>query len=481
MQLIDYSQTSTWNAAFVLGIIAVMVLAAIYLRRYKLFHKSLLPTAVLGGFLMLIVKLVGVKAGIFHTDHEAYIKFNNVLQVLTYHGIAVGFIAMSLRTPSGDTKKGGHLVGPKSGAIIVSSYMIQGLVGLTISLVLSYTVMPKLFRASGILLPMGYGQGPGQANNFGTTFEELGFAGGHSFGLAIAAAGYLSACIVGVIYLNYLSRKGRIKRGEYEPVAGSVTVDNPDEITESTASESLDRLSLQLAIVMGIYLATSVLTRCLTEGIGAISEGAKNAVGNILWGFNFMVGSALAIAVRAIFRKRFEAKPKSLQKQDNYLLSRISGLAFDAMIVAGIGSIELEQLAGLWVPFLLMAVAGAAVTFLHLRFVCRRVYSDYYNEGMLSMYGMMTGTISSGVILLREIDPQLKTPAANNLIIGSSYAILLGAILMVFVGMAPKSDVLTFVTFGLILIYYIILMLFICKAGRKAEKEPEKVAEETAE
>ena len=480
MQLIDYSQTSTWNAVLVLGIIAVMILVAIHLRRYKVFHKSLLPTAVLGGFLMLIVKLVGVKAGVFHTDSEAYIKFNNVLQVLTYHGIAVGFIAMSLRTPNSDVKKGDKLVGPKSGAIIVSSYMIQGLVGLAISIGLSYTVMPKLFRASGILLPMGYGQGPGQANNFGTTFEGMGFVGGHSFGLAIAAAGYLSACIVGVVYLNYLSRKGRIRRGEYEPVAGSVTVDNPNEITE-TASESLDRLSLQLAIVMGIYLVTYVLTLGVTEGLGAISEGAKNAVGNLLWGFNFMVGSALAIATRAIFRKRFEARPKDLKKQDNYLLSRISGLAFDAMIVAGIGSIEPEQLSGLWVPFLLMAVAGAAVTFLHLRFVCRRVYPDYYNEGMLSMYGMMTGTISSGVILLREIDPQLKTPAANHLIIGSSYAILLGAVLMVFVGMAPKSEVLTFVTFGLIFIYYIILMLFLCKAGRKPEKQQEKDAEETAE
>ena len=480
MQLIDYSQTSTWNAVLVLGIIAVMILVAIHLRRYRIFHKSLLPTAVLGGFLMLIVKLVGVKAGVFHTDSDAYIKFNNVLQILTYHGIAVGFIAMSLRTPNSDVKKGDKLVGPKSGAIIVSSYMIQGLVGLAISIGLSYTVMPKLFRASGILLPMGYGQGPGQANNFGTTFEGLGFVGGHSFGLAIAAAGYLSACIVGVVYLNYLSRKGKIRRGEYEPVAGSVTVDNPDEITE-TASESLDRLSLQLAIVMGIYLVTYLLTLGLTEGLGAISEGAKNAVGNLLWGFNFMVGSALAIATRAIFRKRFVARTKDLKKQDNYLLSRISGLAFDAMIVAGIGSIEPEQLSGLWVPFLLMAVAGAAVTFLHLRFVCRRVYPDYYNEGMLSMYGMMTGTISSGVILLREIDPQLKTPAANNLIIGSSYAILLGAVLMVFVGMAPKSDLLTFVTFGLIFVYYIILMLFLCKAGRKSEKGQEKAAAETAD
>ena len=99
MQLIDYSQSSTWNAVLVLGIIAVMILVAIHLRRYRIFHKSLLPTAVLGGFLMLVIKLVGVKTGVFHTDSAAYLRFNKVLQILTYHGIAVGFIAMSLRTP----------------------------------------------------------------------------------------------------------------------------------------------------------------------------------------------------------------------------------------------------------------------------------------------------------------------------------------------------------------------------------------------
>jgi Na+/glutamate symporter len=65
-----------------------------------------------------------------------------------------------------------------------------------------------LFKAAGILLPMGYGQGPGQANNVGGTYETMGFLGGRSFGLSLAASGYLVACIVGVIALNVLIRRG---------------------------------------------------------------------------------------------------------------------------------------------------------------------------------------------------------------------------------------------------------------------------------
>ena len=80
---------------------------------------------------------------------------------------------------------------------------------------------------------------------------------------------------------------------------------------------------------------------------------------------------------------------------------------------------------------------------------------------------MMTGTISSGILLVREIDPQLETPAANNLVIGSSFGILLGAPVLVLVGLATKSTAMCFVTIVIALIYWAILDLIIFKVGRK--------------
>jgi ESS family glutamate:Na+ symporter len=164
------------------------------------------------------------------------------------------------------------------------------------------------------------------------------------------------------------------------------------------------------------------------------------------------------------------ARVMTRQYQNNYLLSRISGFFFDAMIVAGIASIDIADLSGLWVPFVLMAVAGGIVTWVFLAWVCKKIYRGYYYEGLLSMYGMMTGTISSGVLLLREIDPNFETPAANNLIIGSSFAIILGAPMLVFIGMAYKSTVMTFVTLGLCVVYFALMLLFIFKVNRKKAK-----------
>ncbi|MBR5731370.1 MAG: sodium:glutamate symporter, partial [Firmicutes bacterium] len=347
-------------------------------------------------------------------------------------------------------------------AIIVGSYMIQGVAGLVISLVLAKTLVPDLFPASGILLPMGFGQGPGQANNIGSSFEALGFAGGRSFGLAIAAAGYLCACVVGVIYINYLVRSGKFKKGDVEgSISEEISVASFQSEDEPPISESMDRFSVQVALVVLVYLITFLLTRGICAGLRSIAPGLAATVESLLWGFNFIIGSAIAIVVRLILAKLRKKRVVSAQYQNNYLLSRISGLAFDLMITAGIASIDFGDLSGLWLPFILMAVAGAVLTMLHLRYVCRKVYPGYYYEGLVSMYGMMTGTISSGVLLLRELDPELKTPAANNLVLGSSFGILFGAPLMVLVSLASRSFTMSLVTLGLLAVYYVILLIIV--------------------
>ena len=460
----DYSAANQalWNAILQFGYIAAVILIAYALRQtVKPIQKTMLPVAVLGGFLLLIAK----QCGIVELDE-------NLLSALTYHGIALGFIAMSLRTPvqreAGDESK----VGFRSGAVIVSTYMIQGVTGLIITIGLALTVMPGMFRAAGLLLPMGFGQGPGQANNIGASYESLGFDGGHSFGLAIAAAGYLVACLIGVIILNVLRSKGLISvRDDSEMNDPAADYFNAGE--SSDISESIDKLSVQLAMIVIVYLITYAVTAGITGGIAAVSAGLAGTVNTLLWGFNFIIGSALAILLRVILEKMKKRGTIKRRYQDNYLLNRLSGAFFDIMIVAGIACIDVEDIRGLVLPFILLVAAGAVVTWFHLRWVCKAVYGDYYYEGLISMYGMLTGTISSGVLLLREVDPQLATPAANNLVVGSSFGILLGAPVLILVGLAAKSPAMCFVTLGLAAAYLVILDILIFKVGRHAKAKAE--------
>ncbi|MBQ9620898.1 MAG: hypothetical protein IJR41_03050, partial [Atopobiaceae bacterium] len=384
----------------------------------------------------------------------------------TYHGITIGFIALTLRVPE-RSDNDGSLTGLRSGAIVVSTYMVQGFVGLGLTILLALTIMPNLFPASGILLPMGFGQGPGQANNIGTSYESLGFEGGRSFGVAIAAAGYLCACIVGVIYVNYLARKGKVSAKDPGYVSGSLSVKDFETEGEVPVSESVDRLSIQMVLVLAVYLVTFLAIRTVTSLLAAAAPGVANTLSPLLWGFNFIFGSGFAILMRLALSVLRSRRLMTQQYQNNYLLSRISGFAFDIMIVSAISTIEVSDLRGLWLPFVLLVVAGAALTLVHLRYVCKKVYPGYYYEGLVSMYGMMTGTISSGVLLLREIDPLMKTPAANNLVLGSSFGIVLGAPILILVGLAARSMGMAALCMVICAAYYGAMMAIILFAGKK--------------
>ena len=457
----DYSAANVqlWNGIIQLGYIAAAILICNRLRnRVEFIRKAMMPVAVMAGFILMILKNLGIVA----ID-------NSFMEFLTYHGIALGFIAMSIRTVDKAANKDDRSA-LKSGMVIVSTYMVQAVTGLIITISLGYTIMPKLFKAAGILLPMGYGQGPGQANNVGTTYQNLGFEGGHSFGLAIASAGYICACVVGVIMLNVLSKRRKLS-APTKLSDDDLTVGFFQDKNELPVADSVDRLSMQAFMVLVTYFVTFLIIRGVTSGIAAISPGLANTVNTLIWGFNFIVASGVAILLRVILEKGREKGIFRRQYQNNYLLNRISGFFFDLMIVAGIASINLEELSGLWVPFFLMAVAGGVVTWLYLSLVCKWAYKGYYYEGLISMYGMLTGTISSGVLLLRELDNDLRTPAANNLVSGSGVGIILGAPVLILVSMAAKSDFMAIVVCGIASLYLAVLMFALHKVSFPKKKK----------
>ena len=450
-----------WSPVVQLGIIALLVLISNILRlKVPFVKKTLMPTSVLAGFLLLGFKYTGL------------LEINaGLLDALTYHGIALGFIAMSLRVTKSDFSQGGGVrTAINSGAMIVSSYMIQGVVGLLISIGFAYTIKPDMFKAAGILLPMGFGQGPGQANNIGSSYEALGFAGGKSYALAIAATGFLVACIIGVIYLNVQARRGKFERKNAEEISGSVTLDTFQDEGEMPISQSIDRLSIQVALIVLVYVFTFFVLWAVTSLLAKFAPGVANALSPIFWGFNFIFGSLFAVLTQKVLSRFRKIRLMRMQYQNNYLLSRISGLFFDVMIICGIASIDFEDLEGLWVPFAITCVVGGIATFLHLKFFCKRVYKGYEEEGFLSMFGMMTGTISSGILLVREIDPDFETPAANNLVSGSGVAIAFGAPMLILISMAPKSETSPLVVLALLAVYYFILCGIMMIKRKKAEK-----------
>ncbi|MBR1954890.1 MAG: hypothetical protein IKA29_03105 [Clostridia bacterium] len=153
-------------------------------------------------------------------------------------------------------------------------------------------------------------------------------------------------------------------------------------------------------------------------------------------------------------------KGKVLQKQytNNFLLTRISNFCFDIMIVTGIAVIRIDYIAEYWGIILILAVVGLFATYLYNHFVAKKLFPNYTEEQFLAMYGMLTGTASTGIILLRELDGEFKTPAAENLVYQNFPAIVFGFPMMIIASIAPDMPV---ITLGIIVVYFVAINLLL--------------------
>ena len=460
---INFWDGSIWTFVTTLTILLIAMLAAAMLRRaFPFIRKLMIPSSVLGGFLILLIGFLYNKL----TGHNLFDR--SLLETLTYHGLGLGFAAMSLRNLDQHNKeyKGDSF---RTSLSVVSSYLIQGVAALLITILLSFFL--KNFFASGLLLPMGYGQGPGQAYNWGRTYENTyGFTDGASFGLTVAAMGFIASSVGGIIYLNRLRRKGIVaESSEYQEEA--ITPEQLFGKDEIPMADSIDKFTVQLALVFGTYTLAYLTMRGVNAIIetGALGNFGYNTLQPLIWGFNFLFATLFGILVKNIFRA---LQRKGVIKQaytNTFMQNRIAGFMFDVMVVASIAAINLSAFTHpeFVVPLLLICVIGAVLTYLYLDVFCRKVYPAYRHEAFLSLYGMLTGTASTGVILLREVDPSFDTPAANNLVYQQGWSILFGAPMLLLMGVAPQSMGKAFMTIGIMAVMFIVLNFIAFKAKKR--------------
>lgn len=459
----NFWDSDVWSWILIFAVLTGSLLIGNTLRRKIPFLKSsLIPTSVIGGTVLLIVAAIyKVISGEVMFDSAAFGgNGTNALEIITYHALALGFIASSLKTSDKtvDKKRLNEIF--NTGVTTVSTYLLQGILGMAITIVAVLTFLPGFFKAAGLLLPFGYGQGTGQALNYGIIYESHGFAGGSAFGLTIAALGFISAALGGVIHLNIRKANGKLKKSNRTDGSDyHEAVEAPDEIP---MQESVDKLTIQISFIIIAYVIAYVIMNIL----GNILPGMKATI----YGFNFLLGVIGATIVKGVVGLLRKSGLMHRKYINNFLLTRTSNFFFDLMVVAGVAAIRLDELKSYWGIVLILGVVGLLSTYLYLRFVCKKLFPDYEEEQFLMMYGMLTGTASTGTILLREIDGEFKTPAADNMVYQNFPAIVFGFPLMLLANLAPKKPELTLIIlFAFFLVMNVILFRsFIFK--KKAKK-----------
>lgn len=455
--MVNFWDFSSWGFFNLIAVLLGSLLVANMLKRsIPWLEASLIPTSVLGGSILLAISVV--YNNITETEFFDTPFFGGQgtawLELLTYHMLALGFTASALKSGGGKMSRERSVEIFNTGLTTVATYLLQALAGMIIC-ILGARYLKDLLEAAGLLLALGYGQGPGQAMNYGGIYEmDYGFVGGKSFGLTIASMGFLSASIGGVIHLNYLKRKGKIVLDKGTGLAGD-TVEGSNEIP---MQESIDKFTVQIALIMVAYM----LAYLLMLGLGNLLPGMRATI----YGFNFLLGVLAGTLLKTVLNALQKRNIIHRHYTNDFLLTRATNFFYDIMVTASIAAIRMNIIGKYWAVLLAMGVAGLIITYVYVYYVCKKLFPGYTEQQFLAMYGMLTGTASTGVILLREIDGDFKTPVADNLVYQNFPAMVFGFPILLLATMAPTKPYLTLLIVAVFMIG-INILLFRSRIFRK--------------
>jgi ESS family glutamate:Na+ symporter len=87
----------------------------------------------------------------------------------------------------------------------------------------------------------------------------------------------------------------------------------------------------------------------------------------------------------------------------------------------------------------ILSLVGAAITHIYIRLVAKECFKGFEHEFFLMSYGTLTGTASNGMILMKEIDPGLRTPTSSLYILSNFPAMVMIAPLLLCLNFAGQS------------------------------------------
>lgn len=447
---------TVWKLLLQLALIlGFLLIGNIIRRKVPFLRKAFIPSALIGGLLLFGVNILVSLTGFDLVDKR-------IMQIITYHALAVGFIASSLKIMNKN-----HQIPIiktiQNGAITGGTYLLQAILGMAVSIIFFYATSQIFFYDAGILLPLGFGQGPGNALTWDINFSEMTnntFDGNGSVGLSIASIGFLVASIIGVIYMNIFGAKGEIKHRE-EIVDRQVTdFEGENEIKDS---DSIDKFTIQIAIVAVALLISFLIMfffAKLTDWTGV------ELFNSVAWGFNFIWGVIAANLIKLVIKGLEKTKIIKHRYINNYQMDRISGFAFDLMIISGVAAIDIETVGNYIWFILILAVVGTISTVIYVRLMTKICFKDYAHEAFLINFGTLTGTASNGMILLKEVDPNNETPMVSVFIISQLPAMIFVAPLLLLLQTSASTIIMCFVTMGIFFILFLLYTAFLILSSK---------------
>ena len=262
-------------------------------------------------------------------------------------------------------------------------------------------VFVRLFgvpAAFGNLLEIGFEGGHGTVGGMVESFVAFGWEDGIALGYTMATAGMILGIVLGMTMIQWAYRRRIVKqvvafddRRLHERKGVHPRRSRPPAGRQTVMSDSIDSLAWHLAVT-GVAVMIGVGLHSLIP----------------MKGFPLfplcMIGGVV-----------LQAASKTVKKDlllDRGQMERISGASLDYLVVAAVATIQLKVVAENWIPLTILVVAGTAWSCAVVLWVAPRIFRKAWFERAIAEFGQAMGVTATGLLLLRTVDPESRTPAA---------------------------------------------------------------------
>ena len=378
-----------------------LLLGVFFRAKIKIFQKLFIPAPIIGGTIGLLLGplVMGDYAILPFSDDwiKTYTQIPGVIITPVMAASVFGIHFCKKQFTGSVRKQWGYMV-----AFVSSQYFVGALIGI---IVVSFTTVYSTF---GLELFAGFSGGHGTAGIYGQILDGLKvdwWVKGQGLAVASATVGVLFGVIFGMFLINLMARKGEIKHLQSPndlPKGTRVGISkDPSERKNIghgvTSADTLDPIAYTFALIA----IPSVVAIVISFYSKKYSIPLLQDVGSYAW----------AVVFAALIWNILERVGLGWILDIN-TRNRLAGTFVDFLIVSAIISLPVASVLELIVPFSILMIAGF-ISAVGMFFVGKWVFTDYWFERSIMSFGQCTGVSATGVLLLRIVDPDFKTPALS--------------------------------------------------------------------
>jgi len=376
-----------------LGYLGAFLLLGQFLRiKIRLFQNLFLPASIIGGFIAL--GLGPYALGCIPKDVA------NTWSMLPETLISVVFACIFI----GNKLPELNSIWVRAGAGVTFAYVqasAQWILGLGLAALVIAPIW-GLHPGVGSIIEVGWFGGSGTAAGMTPVYNDFGYPEIAALGIASATIGLVYSIVMGIVLINYAVRKGYTK---VLKTASSFHEVGSSGILRGDTAKPFGKLKFEgfaadhLAIQLSIVLIAVVLGWLMRTGLAAFLP-----IVNSIPVFPFAMVAGLLMQIIFVWLKIDDLLDKET-------INRISGTALDFLIISSVATVSLNVVITYFLPLMILMFAAASFSVWVTFWLGPKMYPEDWFECAMGDFGVMCGTVASGLLLTRIVDPDNRTVA----------------------------------------------------------------------